>query len=111
MQPCYGNNRGALPPGLSFDSTTGIISGKPTSAGSYTFEISATDDCGVLGIFVEDPPYTITVQAPAKVPDTGLAPAPNYLPIAVAFLLGTFLIGTSLFLKSSKARSDNQPLS
>lgn len=34
---------GALPPGLTFDSGTGIISGTPTTPGSYTFVVEATD--------------------------------------------------------------------
>ncbi|HEY5986248.1 MAG TPA: Ig domain-containing protein, partial [Streptosporangiaceae bacterium] len=34
---------GSLPPGLSLNSDTGIISGTPTIAGSYQFTITATD--------------------------------------------------------------------
>jgi hypothetical protein len=31
-----------IPPGLDIDSSTGVISGKPTSSGSGTFTITAT---------------------------------------------------------------------
>lgn len=34
---------GTLPPGLTLNSTTGLLSGTPTTAGSYTFTVSCTD--------------------------------------------------------------------
>ena len=33
----------SLPPGLSFDSNGGVISGTPTTAGSYNFYVTVTD--------------------------------------------------------------------
>lgn len=35
----YGVSSGSLPPGLSFNSNTGVISGKPISSGNYAFSI------------------------------------------------------------------------
>jgi sugar lactone lactonase YvrE len=32
---------GSLPPGLTFDATTGLLSGTPTASGSYTFSVAA----------------------------------------------------------------------
>lgn len=37
---------GSLPPGLSINSTTGVISGEPTTPGSYPFFVTVTDDDG-----------------------------------------------------------------
>ena len=37
---------GSLPPGLSFSATTGTISGTPTSSGSFSFTVLATDASG-----------------------------------------------------------------
>ena len=57
---------GSLPPGLALDAS-GAISGKPTSAGSFTFSVKATTEkstgVGTLTITVAFPPLTIT---PAK---------------------------------------------
>jgi sugar lactone lactonase YvrE len=36
-------NGSALPPGLSLNSTTGVIGGRPTSAGNFSFTITARD--------------------------------------------------------------------
>lgn len=43
---------GALPPGLSL-STTGVISGRPTSVGQFTFTIQVVDSKTLAGARVE----------------------------------------------------------
>lgn len=48
---------GVLPQGLTMNSQTGVISGVPTLAGAFTFEIIATDSNGCPGA----QPYTITI--------------------------------------------------
>lgn len=40
---------GALPPGLSLNTSTGAVTGTPTAAGTYLVRISATDDNSVVG--------------------------------------------------------------
>ncbi|WP_250901836.1 MULTISPECIES: putative Ig domain-containing protein [unclassified Dyella] len=51
---------GALPPGIAL-SSTGVISGTPTTAGPYSFTVKATDGFGFSG----SQAYTVTVNAPA----------------------------------------------
>ncbi|HZF41210.1 MAG TPA: putative Ig domain-containing protein, partial [Blastocatellia bacterium] len=58
---------GSLPPGLTFSPTsptTGAISGVPTTAGSFSFTITATDANFCLGSRA----YTIAITAPAPTP-------------------------------------------
>ena len=63
-------NGGSMPPGLSC-SNTGLISGTPTSTGSYTFKVVVTDRYGDTG----EINYTVNVQqitltGPSNVPWT-----------------------------------------
>ncbi|MDW8412838.1 MAG: putative Ig domain-containing protein [Acidobacteriota bacterium] len=51
---------GTLPPGLTLNSGTGVISGTPTTAGTYTFTVTATDTNGCTG----SRNYTVTVTCP-----------------------------------------------
>ncbi|MBI3765430.1 MAG: putative Ig domain-containing protein [Ignavibacteriales bacterium] len=51
---------GSLPPGLTL-STSGAISGAPTTVGTFTFVATATDAVGNTG----DQSYTITIDCPA----------------------------------------------
>jgi DNA-binding beta-propeller fold protein YncE len=71
----YSLTSGTLPPGLSLNSSTGIISGTPTTAGSYSFTVLLSDNNGVAGTFTDSKSYSITVGLAAaiapKAPDTG----------------------------------------
>jgi hypothetical protein len=39
----------SLPSGLTISSTTGLVSGKPTKAGTYSVTVKATDTSGAAG--------------------------------------------------------------
>jgi hypothetical protein len=50
---------GALPPGIALGTASGILSGTPTTQGSYTFTVSAVDVNGIRGIAT----YTVNISA------------------------------------------------
>jgi hypothetical protein len=62
----YAVSSGVLPPVLLLNSTTGAITGTPTTPGTYNFTITATDSNGCPGI----QPYSIVIAAAACPPIT-----------------------------------------
>jgi putative Ig domain-containing protein len=106
----YSVTSGSLPSGLSLNSSTGVISGTPTTSGTYTFEITAYDNIGTAGTFQDDPSYTITIgpgtstssssAASSPAPDTGYGKPVNYLPVyalsAISFVV--IIIGSTALL-------------
>jgi hypothetical protein len=72
--PAYGYvvASGAIPPGLTIDPVTGILSGTPTASGNFTFAIRVTDSAAttltrVFSVFIGNP--TLAIAPPA--PNTG----------------------------------------
>ncbi len=62
---------GSLPPGLTLAASSGTISGTPSSAGSYTFSITAADAAGTPQTATAS--YIVTIAAAATAP----SPAAN----------------------------------
>ncbi len=57
----YSISAGSLPPGLQLDSSTGVVSGTPTSVGSFLFTIRVRDSASPAGDVTR--PFTIQVAA------------------------------------------------
>lgn len=45
-RPTYSISAGSLPPGLTLDGVSGVLSGTPTQAGSYSFSVTASNRVG-----------------------------------------------------------------
>ncbi|MBF4616442.1 ice-binding family protein [Curtobacterium sp. VKM Ac-1376] len=79
-----------LPDGLTIDSTTGVISGTPTTPGTATVTITASngttpDDTSVVTITVRAPAPTPTPNpTPTPTPNPTPTPTPNPTPTAPA---------------------------
>lgn len=68
----------SLPPGLSLDTTTGVISGVPTTDGSYSFEVQVSDSSNpvqtssrTVAIRVYPGPFSCTTPSDFVAPQAG----------------------------------------
>jgi hypothetical protein len=67
-----------FPAGLTLDGTTGILSGTPTAAGAFSFQVQATDAAkatalGTVTLTINVPPLAITTVAPIFSGTVGVA--------------------------------------
>ncbi|MFT3809277.1 MAG: putative Ig domain-containing protein [Micropepsaceae bacterium] len=53
---------GSLPPGVTLNPSTGVLSGTPTGFGAFSFTIRATDSATGTGPFSVDQAYTLNIQ-------------------------------------------------
>ncbi|MFV8668357.1 putative Ig domain-containing protein [Ralstonia pseudosolanacearum] len=67
-------NTGTMPAGLSFHAASATLSGTPTTAGTVSFTVTATDGSSGAGPYAVSGTYTLTVSAPT------LTVAPATLP-------------------------------
>ncbi|MEA2491675.1 MAG: hypothetical protein QOH21_3467, partial [Acidobacteriota bacterium] len=101
----FAASEGTVPPGLSLNSSTGVLSGTPTAAATYVFVIKATDSRGCNG----EHEYTIVVDRAATTTSLSSSPAapifnqsitltatvaPNTATGSVVFSEGATVLGT-----------------
>ncbi len=72
--PNYVVLSGDIPPGLSLNAGSGVLSGVPTQGGTYSFRARVSDNNGVAGTFLDERDYTITIP---DAPDPGPDPSPS----------------------------------
>jgi Autotransporter beta-domain/Bacterial Ig-like domain (group 3)/Putative Ig domain/IPT/TIG domain len=70
-------NSGALPAGLSFSTSTGILSGKPTATGTVNFTVAVTDSSTGTGPFTVSGTYTLVVATATVTLSPGVLPVPT----------------------------------
>jgi large repetitive protein len=78
--PTWSVSSGSLPPGLTLNSATGLLSGTPTAVGNFTFRITAT-----AGSRSDTQTYSLSVLEPLRVTLTRLPPAEVGFPFTIDF--------------------------
>jgi hypothetical protein len=84
--PTFAVSAGALPPGLSLDTVTGLITGTPTVSGVFSFSITASNGLGANAV------RAFTITAGPALADTGIDPTPGLFTGFGLALLGALLL-------------------
>jgi hypothetical protein len=95
---------GVLPPGLGLGASTGVISGTPTTLGTYTFEYAARDSTGATARVIGQ----ITVVRAA--PGTGDVNGDGKVDLADVILAQRIALGLITPTAEQKAAADVAPL-
>jgi LPXTG-motif cell wall-anchored protein len=92
--PTFAVTSGALPAGVTLDPNTGLLSGTPTTAGSATFAITATNSNGsnTRSFSVTVASAVLAATASASLPATGTESVPLSLLALVLLTLGVGLL-------------------
>ncbi len=94
---------GSLPPGLTLDPTTGVLSGTPTAGGAWTFQVQTENAANATA----SPPTTIVTALPTV---TGVSPAagPTSAGTPVTITGTNFAIGFTMVDFGSNAATSVQ---
>lgn len=103
--PIVWSQSGGLPPGLQFDAAKGIVSGTPTSAGSYDLAFSVTDAAGYVSTKTFNLPVYPTFSIATPSTGTGSPPPAVVGTVYKSFTFKTNYGGTAPYswLKNSGA--------
>ncbi len=85
--PPYGGwtvSSAALPPGLTLNSATGLVSGTPTSVGGYSFTVTVSDSAATTS---NPQPFTISIDGLPVVTTTSLPPGVVSVPYSATLSL------------------------
>lgn len=89
-------SQGSLPPGVTLDPSTGQLSGTPSTAGTYTFRITATGAAGTATTVLNTITVVTPSVAPSSLPFTGFGSA-GLFPWALAAVLAG--VGSQFILR------------
>jgi hypothetical protein len=95
-----------MPPGLELDTATGIISGTPTTTGTYSFSVMAMDSAvqparAEKAVHVAEQTFTIVITA-APVVQTTPTPVPTLGGVGLLLLSGV-VAGSMGFMRRRKS--------